>query len=76
VDGKAIIGKEVAMKKRVLTLLTSSLLSFKSFDAFSHNNALVNDTELFGSELKRQMADEALLNIYNQIDFAAAAKPA
>lgn len=64
------------MRKRILTLITSSLLSFKSFDAFSHDNELVNDTELFNHELKRGMAEEALLRMYNQIDLAADLKPA
>lgn len=51
-------------------------MSFKSFDAFSHDNELVNDTELFNHELKRGMAEEALLKMYNQIDIAAELKPA
>jgi hypothetical protein len=63
------------MRKRVLTLLTSSFLSFKSFDAFSRDMEVLHDTELFSNELKRQMAEEAFLALYNQIDFNGFARP-
>lgn len=63
------------MRKRVLTLVTSSLLSFHSFDAFSRDMELVNDTEMFNGELNRQMAEEAFLKIFNGLDYAGFEKP-
>lgn len=63
------------MRKRVLTLLTSSLLTFKSFDAFTRDVELINDTEMFNAELKRQMAEEAYLKVFNGIDYAGFEKP-
>jgi hypothetical protein len=63
------------MRKRVLTLLTSSFLSFQSFDAFSRDMEVLHDTELFSNELKRQMAEEAFLALYNRIDFSGFARP-
>lgn len=63
------------MRKRVLTLLTSSLLSFKSFDAFSMDFDLIHDTEVLSGELKMRMAEEAFLKIYNNLDLAGAEKP-
>ena len=63
------------MRKRVLTLLTSSFLSFKSFDAFSRDAEVLHDTELFSTELKRQMAEEAFLALYNRMDFNGFARP-
>lgn len=64
------------MRKRVLTLLTSSLLTFKSFDAFSRDAEVLHDTEMFSTELKRQMAEESFLALYNRIDFGEHARPA
>ncbi len=63
------------MRKRVLTLLTSSFLTFQSFDAFSRDTEVLHDTEIFSNELKRQMAEEAFLALYNQIDFSGFARP-
>ena len=63
------------MRKRVLTLVTSSLLSFHSFGASSRDMELVNDVEIFSGELKRQMAEEAFLSIYNGLDFGNFEKP-
>lgn len=63
------------MRKRVLTLITSSFLTFKSFDAFSRDAEVLHDTELFSTELKRQMAEEAFLGLYNRIDFNGHARP-
>ena len=57
------------MQKRILTLITTSFLSFKSFDVFSRDIDLVDNTEHFGTELKRQMAEESILQFYNSIDF-------
>lgn len=64
------------MRKRVFTLLTSSFLAFKSFDAYSHDSEMIAATEMFSSELKRQMAEAAFLKMYNEIDFGDAKKPA
>ncbi len=55
--------------------MTTSFLSFKSFDAFSRDTDLVDNTEHYGSELKRQMAEQSILQFFNQIDFGEAAKP-
>lgn len=64
------------MQKRILTLLTTSFLSFKSFDSFSRDIDVIDNTEHYGSELKRQMAEHAVLQFFNQIDFRENAKPA
>lgn len=63
------------MRKRVLTLLTSSLLTFKSFDAISRDAEVLHDTEHFSTELKRQMAEKAFLELYKRIDFKGSSKP-
>ena len=63
------------MQKRILTLLTTSFLSFKSFDSFSRDTDVVDNTEHYGTELKRVMAEQTILSFYNQIDFGAADKP-
>jgi hypothetical protein len=65
----------LGMQKRILTLLATSFLSFKSFDGFSGETDLVDNTEHYGSELMRQMAEQAILSYYNQIDFGVAEKP-
>ncbi|WP_224998290.1 murein L,D-transpeptidase catalytic domain family protein [Cesiribacter sp. SM1] len=63
------------MQKRLLTLITTSFLSFKSMDVFSSDTDVLDNTEHFGSELKRQIAEQSILNYYNNIDFGDAAKP-
>lgn len=63
------------MRKRVLTLLTSSLLSFKSFDVFSRDIKVVKDVGMFDGDLKQQMAENAFLNLYNRLDYAGFEKP-
>lgn len=44
-------------------------------DEFSSDKDVVESTEHYGSELKRQIAEQTLLRLYNIIDFADAAKP-
>lgn len=63
------------MQKRLLTLITTSFLSFKSFDVFSRDFDVVDNTEHFGTEMKRQMAEQTVLQFYNSIDFGTADKP-
>lgn len=63
------------MRKRVLTLLTSSFLSFQSLSGFSRDAEVLHDTELFSTELKRQMAEQSFLELYNRIDFNGLARP-
>ncbi|EMR01461.1 murein L,D-transpeptidase catalytic domain family protein [Cesiribacter andamanensis] len=63
------------MQKRLLTLLATSFLSFKSFDSFSRDTDIVDNTEHYGSELMRLMAEQAILSYYNQIDFGQSEKP-
>lgn len=63
------------MQKRLLTLLTTSFLSFKSFDTFSGDTDIVETTEHYGTELNRMMAEQSILQVFNQIDFGEADKP-
>ncbi|AHM59791.1 hypothetical protein D770_07640 [Flammeovirgaceae bacterium 311] len=63
------------MQKRLLTLITTSFLSFKSMDVFSSDTDVVDNTEHYGTELKRMMAEQSILQYYNNIDFAKADKP-
>lgn len=64
------------MQKRLLTLIATSFLSFKSFDAFSRDTDIVDNTEHYGTELNRLMAEQTMLQMFNDIDFGEAAKPA
>lgn len=63
------------MQKRLLALITTSFLSFKSMDAFSSDTDVVDNTEHYGTEMKRQMAEQSILKFYNRIDFGTATKP-
>ena len=64
------------MRKRVLTLLTTSFLSFKAFDAVSADAIdLLDDTEMYSNEMKRKMAEDVILKYYNDLNFEKAAKP-
>lgn len=64
------------MRKRVLTLLTTSFLSFKSFDSVSADAIdLLDDTEMYSNEMMRRMAEDVILRYYNNLDFGQSAKP-
>ena len=44
-------------------------------DVFSNDIDVLDNTEHYGGEMKRQMAEQTILRIYNTIDFGQAAKP-
>lgn len=44
-------------------------------DVFSSDTDIVDSTEHYGDELKRQIAEQTMLKYYNELDFGEAAKP-
>lgn len=63
------------MHKALLILLISSLFAINPLSAFASGAEPVNDTELFSSKLKQQMAEKAFLALYNEIDYGQAPGP-